>query len=206
MTTAANNSAAGAAWQPDGELDDVRLTGLDVGEVVASGMRLLDVEITAGRFTGTGLERSTWRDCRVSGIRMIGVALGRSRWDNSRLDECSVAGCELFGVTWRRLTLRGCVLDGVNLRQAHWQELQLVDCRLREVDLADARLIDVRFERCTLEAVDLSRAELDRVDLRSSSIRLSRGWERLRGAVIDHGQLFDIAPALASALGIRVED
>jgi hypothetical protein len=43
------------------------------------------------------------------------------------------------------------------------------------------------------------------VDLRGAvSLEIARGVERLSGAVISTGQLLDLAPVLAGALGIRV--
>lgn len=193
-------------WEPDGELDGVRLEAPQVGGVRADGMRLMDVVITSGTFTGSELEGSAWRDCLLSTVRLVGVRAARSRWDGTGVEECSLAGCDLSATAWRRVRLIGCVLDGVNLRRSTWQDVELVDCRLRDVDLGGARLSAVRMERCTLDEVDLTQAQLTGVDLRGSHLRLARGWEQLRGAVIDHVQLADIAPALATAWGIRVED
>jgi hypothetical protein len=42
------------------------------------------------------------------------------------------------------------------------------------------------------------------VELRGARIGISRGWDRLRGVVIDHGQLMELAPELAAQLGLEV--
>ena len=42
------------------------------------------------------------------------------------------------------------------------------------------------------------------VDLRGARVSIARGWDRLRGVVIDHGQLMELAPALAAQLGLEV--
>lgn len=43
------------------------------------------------------------------------------------------------------------------------------------------------------------------VDLREASVlEIARGVEALAGAVISPAQLFDLAPALAAQLGVRV--
>ncbi|HLK41714.1 MAG TPA: pentapeptide repeat-containing protein, partial [Thermoleophilia bacterium] len=39
-----------------------------------------------------------------------------------------------------------------------------------------------------------------------AQLEISGGFDGLRGAVIDSGQLVDLAPALAAALGITVKD
>lgn len=189
----------------DGDLDGVRLHGETITDVAADGVRLLDCELSACTLSGTDLARSTWRDTRLAAVRLVGVQLIRSRWTGVDVAESSLAGCDLSSAQLRRLTLTGCRLDAVNLRASVWEDVTLVECRLRDVDLAQARLSGVRFVRCTLERVDLTRAELHEVDLRSSTVELSRGWDRLRGAIVDPAQLMQLAPALAAALGIRVE-
>ena len=47
-------------------------------------------------------------------------------------------------------------------------------------------------------------ATLTDVDLRGSRIGIARGWDRLRGATIDHGQLIELAPDLAAQWGLTV--
>jgi hypothetical protein len=44
------------------------------------------------------------------------------------------------------------------------------------------------------------------VDLRGARLGLSAGFDALRGAIIDSGQLVDLAPELAQSLGIIVSD
>lgn len=56
-------------------------------------------------------------------------------------------------------------------------------------------------------AVRLAQAKLDDVDFRGArGIGLADGYDALRGAVIDTTQLMEIAPALASVIGITVSD
>ncbi len=59
---------------------------------------------------------------------------------------------------------------------------------------------------CALKGADFGKATLKDVDLRGAApLEIARGLERLSGAVISTGQLLDLAPALAAAVGIRVE-
>jgi hypothetical protein len=55
--------------------------------------------------------------------------------------------------------------------------------------------------------VDFGAVTLRDVDLRrAASLEIARGVDRLAGAVIGTGQLFDLAPVLAAQLGLRVVD
>ena len=62
----------------------------------------------------------------------------------------------------------------------------------------------MRLVGCTIERLDLTQAKLTDVDLRGSRIGIARGWDRLRGATIDHGQLIELAPDLAAQWGLTV--
>ncbi|CAM5229255.1 Pentapeptide repeat-containing protein OS=Streptomyces tendae OX=1932 GN=GUR47_26395 PE=4 SV=1 [Streptomyces tendae] len=58
---------------------------------------------------------------------------------------------------------------------------------------------------CALKQADLGAATLTDVDLRGAApLELSRGVDRLSGAVISPAQLLDLAPVLAAELGLRV--
>jgi uncharacterized protein YjbI with pentapeptide repeats len=75
------------------------------------------------------------------------------------------------------------------------------------VDLGGAKLNGVSFPGSALERIRLGKAVLKRTDLRGATVLdLAEGYESLRGAVIDTGQLLELAPALAVTLGITVKD
>ncbi len=191
-------------WGPEDVIEGETFSGFDGPGPAAVGVRLLDCELRGGTVTGGDLSRSTWRRSSLSGLRLVGVGLARSAWTEVELDGCALSGCELFGAHLRRIRLRDCRIDAVNLRGAQLREVVFEDCQVRELDLGSARLEDVRWPGCRIERLDLTQASLNRVDLRGAEFGLSRGYERLRGAVIDLGQLFDLAPALASHLGLDV--
>jgi uncharacterized protein YjbI with pentapeptide repeats len=112
---------------------------------------------------------------------------------------------QAFGATLRRVTFSHCKLDSVNWRSAALREVRFVDCLLRDVDFGEATLTEVSFPGSTLDGVHLRGARLSKVDLRgAASLGIADGVEALRGATIDHGQLLDLAPAFAQALGVTV--
>ena len=191
-------------WIADGDYEQLEQTGLELTDVSAAGARFLDCRLSASVIAGGDLEGSTWRGGGLRQVRFVGVQLARSEWHGLELNGCALSGVELFGSRLRKLVFRGGMLQGVNLRQSRLEEVVFEDCVLRDVDLGGATLDRVRFPGCRLEQVDLTGMKARQVDLRGARIGISRGWDRLRGVVIDHGQLMDLAPELAAQLGLEV--
>jgi uncharacterized protein YjbI with pentapeptide repeats len=194
----------------EGDYDTVHLDQLEFGPGEdAGGARFLEAAVTDCVFDGAALRRARMNELWVCGTRFTGVSLVETDWLDSSLTGCSLAGVEAFGAVLRRVVLRRCKLDSVNLRSAVLREVVFEDCVLRDVDLAGARLEQVAFPGTRIERARLGGARLTAVDLRGAAgIELAdgpEGYAALRGAVIDSGQLVELAPALAQALGILIE-
>lgn len=100
-------------------------------------------------------------------------------------------------------------LDAAALRDTRGSSL--VGTRVQAADLGGAklpglRLVDVRLEHCNLANLDARGASLVRCELRGCELRGLHGVERLRGAGVAWGDLLELAPLLAGALGIRLLD
>ena len=191
-------------WIADGDYERLEQTGLELTEVSAPGARFLDCRLSSSVISGGDLEGSTWRGSSLASIRLVGTHLARSTWHAVELENCALSGVELFGSRLRKLTVRGSMLQGVNLRQTQLEDVVFEDCVLRDVDFTGATLRRVRFPGCQIERVDLTAMKATQVDVRGSQITIIRGLDRLRGVVIDQGQLIDLAPALAAQLGLEV--
>jgi uncharacterized protein YjbI with pentapeptide repeats len=191
-------------WAEDGFYEQLEQTGLELTDLAAPGARFLDCRLSSSSISGGDLEGSTWRGGGLSGVRFVGTTLVRSLWQGIELEDCALSGVELFGAQLRKVVVRGGILQGVNLRQTRLQDVLFEDCVLRDVDFGAATLERVRFPGCRIEQVDLSAVKARGVDLRGARITIQRGMDRLRGMVIDHGQLMDLAPALAAELGLEV--
>jgi uncharacterized protein YjbI with pentapeptide repeats len=189
--------------EPGSLHEDVDVSGAADGWD-AEGCRFVDCRFTSVTVGGGGAARAAWRGGLLDGVRLAGVSLPRSTWLDLRVERSALAGCEVYGANWRRVRLEGCLLDSVNLREATLQEVEFVDCTVKHLDVGSARLTDVTMRDCVIERLDLSGASLSRVDLRGSRLDLARGYDRLRGVTVDHGQLLDLAPAMAAHLGLTV--
>jgi uncharacterized protein YjbI with pentapeptide repeats len=189
---------------PDDLIDGETFEGFALDDVRALGARLVECELRSGTLTGGDLGASAWRGSRLEAVRLVGVGLARSRWTDVELSGCALSGCELYGAQLKRVRFTDCVLDSVNLRGAVLREVTFAGCQVRDLDLGSAQLGDVRWAGSRIRRLDLSQAKLSRVDLRGADVDISRGLDRLHGAIVDHGQLYDLAPALAAHLGLTV--
>jgi uncharacterized protein YjbI with pentapeptide repeats len=169
------------------------------------GCRLVDCTLHSVVLTGGRGDRTSWRGSRLDAVRLTGTSLARSSWLDVTITGSALSGCEGYGSQWRRVRFERCLIDSLNLRSAVLRQVVLDDCTVRHLDLGTARLTDVTFRDCIVERLDLTGATLSRVDLRGSRLDVARGFDRLAGAVVDPGQVLDLAPAMAAHLGLQVE-
>ena len=78
------------------------------------------------------------------------------------------------------------------------------ECEIGSLDAGSANLRSVAFVDCALQELNVVEATLSKVDLSGASLKTLVGVESLRGAIISHGQLLDLAPLLAAQLGVEV--
>jgi uncharacterized protein YjbI with pentapeptide repeats len=117
-----------------------------------------------------------------------------------------IGSLEAYETDWRSVHFIGCKLSFVNLRGAELLDVAFTDCVIEELDLLDTRARRVRIADSRLGHLSLRDGALQDVDLRGARIDSIDGVRHLRGATIDRDQLTLMAPLLADALGIRVED
>jgi uncharacterized protein YjbI with pentapeptide repeats len=193
--------------ETEGVYDTLHADEREFLEPRAGGARFVECAFTSVAFEGGGMRRARFTDVWCHSTRWVGTDLAESSWMDVSLVSGMLAGAQAFGSTLRRVTFSHCKLDSVNWRSAALREVRFVDCLLRDVDFGEATLTDVSFPGSTLDGVRLRGARLGSVDLRgAASLGIADGVEALRGAVIDHGQLLDLAPAFAQALGVTVAE
>jgi uncharacterized protein YjbI with pentapeptide repeats len=188
--------------------DFPRLEGDDVDEVDAI---VLDDD---GELTRT----------RVVGGRHAGDSFCGARLTDVEFVRCDLAGCDFSDTKLTRVSLIDCRAIALEAGQSSWRDVRVVDAVLGEANLRMSTLRDVWFESTSLVAAefiaarlekvafgasDLTRADFTKatcsdVDLHDARLDELRGVASLAGATIAVDQLFGLAPALASALGIVV--
>ena len=176
-------AAGGSA--PNASLDEAVLIKPQLQGAHLGKLHLTDCLVQAGDFTAAHCAETAWLRVRVTGTRFGGTDCSRSL---------------LQDVTFER-----CKLNLANFRFATLKRVRFVDCDLSDADFQGADLQHVSFVDSLLAKTIFDRVKLKAVDARSSQLIDLRGWESLRGLVVDDLQLAAIAPQLAVAFGLIVE-
>ena len=187
---------------------------------------LRDAErITGARLTRLDATRATIRRCALHLTGVGELTLDHGRLIDSRLTEPEITTLAAPESTWRGVEVSAGRIGAVETSAAHWDGVSATDTRVGYLDLRDATLVDVRLAGCRVDTLDLSGAKVTRlslsgcaigellvrhatltdVDLRGAELSGVDEAAALAGAVITPAQLIDLAPLLANALGIRVQ-
>ena len=172
----------------------------------APNTRFLECAFRRVSISDGKLQRSTLRDVWARDLRLTGTTLAESHWHEVIMLGSALAGVELYGAELRNVVFSGCKLDSVNFRASRLTSVVFDNCVLRDVDFAGATLTRCSFPGSQLVRADLSKVTMDQTDLRTAELGLIIDVSSLRGAIISSGQLALVAPVLAQALGIEVND
>lgn len=181
--------------------DDTDWTGL-----TAYSIGLDEVVIEKATLAEAVLDRFVARDavfnnCDFSAARCAEISLQRASLYGGRM-----TGWDCNKGLFKDVTFENCKLDMTNFRFAKFTRVRFVGCALTDADFLASELQEVVFEDCQLERTDFGRCKLRAVDLRTSQLVDLKGWQYLKGAVIDNAQLIAAAPNLANEIGINVVD
>ncbi|MCM1942995.1 pentapeptide repeat-containing protein [Streptomyces sp. G3] len=191
--------------EPDGDYDALDFRETDLTGQDGAGARFMDCALTGCALDEASLPRARLLDTVLTGVRGVGTDLAEATLRDVELLDARLGGTQLHGAVLERVLIRGGKIDYLNLRRARLKDVVFESCVLVEPDFGGVRLERVEFVDCALKQADLSAATLTDVDLRGAApLELSRGVDRLSGAVISPAQLLDLAPVLAAELGVRV--
>ncbi|MER6445723.1 hypothetical protein DEJ51_14845 [Streptomyces venezuelae] len=195
----------GGGLEPDGDYDGLEFADLDLAGQEGIGSRFMDCAVRRCVLDEAGLAKARVLDSVLEGVRGVGTDLSGASLRDVEVVDARLGGVQLHGAVLERVVVRGGKIDYLNLRKAHLKDVVFEGCVLVEPDFAGAVLERVEFRDCALRGVDFSGVRMTDVDLREASVlEIVRGVEALAGAVISPAQLFDLAPALAARLGVRV--
>jgi uncharacterized protein YjbI with pentapeptide repeats len=196
----------GSELEPDGDYDGLEFRETDFAGQDGGGARFMDCALTGCALDETRLHHARVLDSVLTGLRGVGTDLAESTLRDVELVDARLGGVQLHGSVLERVHIRGGKIDYLNLRKARLKDVVFESCVLVEPDFGGAHLERVEFIDCILKEADLTGATLTDVDLRAAAeLGITRGVDRLAGAVISPAQLLDLAPVLAAALGVRVE-
>lgn len=194
-------------FERDGDYSEVHVDAGEFEEAQAGGSRFSESAITGVTFSGSGFDRARLDDVWISRSRWIGGTWAEAELLNVTILDSVLAGVQAYAGKWRRVVVQGCKIDSLNLRGALLQDVEFRDCDLTELDCGDATLTRVTFPGSTVRRARFHKATVKSLDFRGArELDVAQGWDSLRGALIDHTQLGEAAPALAQALGLVVKD
>ena len=197
---------AGAAVDDGDTLTEVELTGAAWAGVRADGVECTEVVLAEPDVSGSELLGWTLRDAVLRDANLANATIRGGEWtrvlvDGGRLTGLQVAEAELRDVVWR-----GCGADMAAFRHTRLAHVTFADCNLREADFTGIRAEHVRFLDCDLRQAAFHHARFAASELRRCRLEGVEGVEGLRGAAVEMGQLLELAPTLAHALGIGLLD
>ncbi|MFJ7270705.1 pentapeptide repeat-containing protein [Streptomyces sp. NPDC099050] len=191
--------------EPDGDYDGLELVEVDLTGGDGRGARFMDCALRRCVLDETGLAKVRILDSVLDGVRGVGTDLSEASLRDVELLDARLGGVQLHGAVLERVLVRGGKIDYLNLRTARLKDVVFEGCVLVEPDFGGAVLERVEFRDCEVRAVDFTGARMTDVDLRGArALEIARGVDALAGAVISAGQLFELAPAMAAQLGLRV--
>ncbi|HUD10899.1 MAG TPA: pentapeptide repeat-containing protein [Candidatus Saccharimonadia bacterium] len=164
-------------------------------------MRFVEPDMTSAK-----LREGGWADVAVDGGLLAGTDLTGSTLRRVTLGRARASGLIVAETEAKEIQITGCKLDLSNFRFSKWSHVLFSGCDLTDADFAGASFRDVSFQDCDLVGCDFSGAHLTRVDLRTSRLDNPKGVAGLKGAQITSGQLMQLSPVLAHAMGIEVND
>lgn len=194
----------GERLEAGGDHVAVDFVDLDLAGQDAPDTRFLECRFQRCGLDGTSLRRARIAESLFSEVHAATVDFADSTWRDSQVWGGRLGAVTLIGATWTGVRIRGSHLGFLNLSGAHLQDVTFEGCEIGSLDVRGAALQSVSFEDCRVDELDVAGATLSEVDLSGARLRMLVGVESLRGAIISHQQLVDLAPLLAAQIGIQV--
>jgi uncharacterized protein YjbI with pentapeptide repeats len=191
-------------FEVGGDYDGLTLRELDLSGQVGSQSRVLDCRLERCRLDDVQLRRARLGDSVLADSASVALDVADSSWRDCVISGGRYGALTAHGASLVRVRFAGCRMDYVNLRGATLVDVAFEDCRIGEVDCGQAELTRVGFDGCQIDELGVSGATLAEVDLSRAALAQVSGLAHLGGAVINEGQLADLAPSFAAHLGIRV--
>lgn len=187
----------------DEDLDDVEVRGLRAAELVWTGRRRLSASVLADIVVNEWRARdASFVDSVLDGVAVVALSAPGSGWRSVEVRGSRIGSAELYDTALRHVRFSHCKLGYVNLRAGTLADVSFDDCVVDELDLGGATLERAAFEGTRIGRLLVPGARLRDVDLRGARLDDVEGVDGLRGATLALDQLLDLAPTLATRLGI----
>jgi hypothetical protein len=188
-----------------GELRSVSVHGATLarsrGSILLDGARITRTDLNETRYVRASLGDAIFSQCNLANARWTEAVLTRVTFQ-----DCQMTGFDVNASALLDIRFLGSKLSLSNFRFLSRARILFADCEMDGTDFTGVDLRRCIFNRCVLDGSLFHEAKAEGLDLRGSSIAAVQGISGLRGAVIDHLQLMDLAETLASNAGLIVSD
>jgi uncharacterized protein YjbI with pentapeptide repeats len=195
---------AGDRLEAHGDYVATDFVELDLGGQDAGDARFLECRLSRCGLDGTSLRRARILESLLADLHGATLDLADSTWRDSFMAGGRLGAVDLVGATWTGIRIRDCHVGFLNLAGAQLEDVTFERCDIGTLDLRTATLDTIAFVDSSLDELNVSGATLARVDLSGARLRSLVGVESLRGAIVSHTQLVDLAPLLAAQLGLEI--
>jgi uncharacterized protein YjbI with pentapeptide repeats len=197
---------SGGRLQTHGDHDAIDFVELDLSGQDATDSSFLECRLHRCRLDGSTMRRVRITESLLSDLHGASVDLTDSTWRDSHITGGRLGAATLVGARWDGVRVRGSHFGFVNLAGAHLDDVVFEGCEIDGLDARTAELHSVTFIDCRLDELNVAGATLSKVDLSGARLRTLVGVESLRGAIVSHEQLVDLAPLLAAQVGLEVRE
>ena len=188
------------------DYDAVAFTDRDFTGQDAADARFLECRLERCCVEGLSMRRARVIDCVFSEVHGPSVDFADSTWRDSHMTGGRLGAMTVAGAKWTRVRLSGVKLGFLNLAGARLEDVVFDGCEIGGLDVGSAQLRSVAFVDCIVQELNVVEATLSNVDLSGAKLRTLVGIENLRGAIVSHEQLLDLAPQFAAQLGVVVRE
>jgi uncharacterized protein YjbI with pentapeptide repeats len=186
------------------DYDAIYFADRDFSGQDASDARFLECHLERCGVEALAARRVRFVDCLLTEIHGASVDFRDSTWRDSHLVGGRLGAMTLAGATWKCVRVKGMKLGFVNLAGARLEDVVFEGCEIGSLDVGAAHLHTVALVDCTVAELNVAGATLVKVDVSGARLKSLVGIENLRGAIISHDQMIDLAPLLAAQLGVEV--
>jgi uncharacterized protein YjbI with pentapeptide repeats len=186
------------------DYDAIVFADRDFTKQDAGDARFLECRLERCCLEGLTLRRARFIACQLADLYGASVDLSDCTWRDSQMSGGRLGAMMLPGATWTGVRLRGIKIGFMNLAGARLEDVAFEECEIGSLDVRSAQLRSVAFVDCGVGELNVTEATLSKVDLSGARLRALVGIESLRGAIVSHEQLIDLAPLLAAQLGVEV--
>ena len=187
-----------------GDYDAIDFVDRDFMGQDASDARFLECRLERCCLDGLLMRRARIVGSLLEAVHGSSVDFSDSTWRDSRVSGGRLGAVTLAGATWTGIRVCGSKLGFVNLAGARLDDVVFEECEIGGLDARSAQMRSIAFVDCTMDELNVAGASLSKVDLSGARLRSLVGVESLRGAIVSHEQLVDLAPLLAAQVGLEV--